>query len=280
MDFLQILILCFLPLSHSVNTLNHKLIYTNCSNQTSPHSVLLPSLFDQFISKSSKSSFFETIVADDRRNIAISGGFQCRGDISLDECTACVRKLPVLSSDLCGKKMPARIQLAGCYARYQEDEAKIATNTGHDGDQILHRACSKRKVNRSGFEEMKYAAFASLESCVVGGDGFCETKYESIRVLAQCGGSLRSCDCGECVSSAVQIVGDDHECKFAVSGEIYLDGCFISYDYYGSRVFGTFTDEGNKSVKLIAIAVGGLVVVSIGIGLCYFISSCGKKDDW
>lgn len=246
----QVLIPCFVLILHSVSALiidNQKLVYSQCPNQTSPnpsHFPLLSNLFQEFIAQSSKSRFFETIVADEKT--AISGTFQCRNDLSPDECRSCVSKFPVMSTDACGKNIPARIQLSGCYAHYQEEEDGAETNSRPD--QLLHMACSKHKIKRSGFEEMKYAAFAALESGVISGNGFCEMTYESIHVVAQCADSLGKCDCGECVNNAVQIAGED-ECRYSVSGEIYLDSCFISYDYYRGHGFGGYSDEGIYTVR-------------------------------
>ncbi|KAI3459045.1 hypothetical protein Pfo_015708 [Paulownia fortunei] len=254
---LQVLILCSVLILHSVNTLiidNQKLVYSQCSNQTSPnpsHSSLLSALFQEFMARSSQSRFFETIVADD--TIAISGTFQCRNDLSPDDCRSCVSKFPDMSTD-----------------------------TNSRPDQLLHRACSKHKVNKNDFEEMKYAAFAALESGVMNGNGFCEMTYESIHVVAQCAGSLGACDCVECVNNAVQIAAED-ECRYSVSGEIYLDSCFISYDYYRNHGFGGYSDEdngkGDKSPKLVAIVIGGLAVLSVGLAFCYFMRSFGKEKD-
>ncbi|KAG8380403.1 hypothetical protein BUALT_Bualt06G0011700 [Buddleja alternifolia] len=198
-------------------------------------------------------------------------------DLSPNDCKTCVSKLPFLSNHLCGKRLPSRIHLSGCYARYQAEDGP---ETYSRPDQLLHRACSKRKVKKNGFEEMKYAAFSALESGVVSGDGFFETTYEAIHVVAQCEGSLRACDCGECVYNAVQMAMA--ECRYSVSGEVYLDSCFISYSYYGDEHgFGGYSFEGKGSPKLVAITIGGLAVLILGLALCYFIKSCGKKkDDW
>lgn len=242
---LQVLILCFIPTINSITTVitdNHKLVYTQCPNHDSPsssNSSLLSSLFQEFTTRSSKTKFFETIVAND--NTAISGTFQCWNNLSPDECRACVSKFQALSKNECGDNVPIRIQLDGCYAHYQEGDGP---ETDSWPNELLHRACSKRKIKKIGFQEMKYKAFQALESGVMMSEnGFYEMKYESIRVVAQCAGSLRPCDCGECVNNAGEIACED-ECRYSVSGEIYLDSCFVSYDYIRDRGFGGYSDEG------------------------------------
>ncbi|XP_057803037.1 plasmodesmata-located protein 2-like [Salvia miltiorrhiza] len=281
---IQFLIPFFLLIiAHSAKTLitdHHKLVYTQCSNHTSPnpsHVLLLPNLFQELITHSSKAAFFKTIVGDEKT--AISGLFQCRKDLSSDECRNCVITSSDLSENLCGKILPARIQLRGCYVRYEGEEDGAEPETDAGPEQILHRACSKRKIKRDKFEVIKYAAFGEVERCVTSENGFCELAYESIRVSAQCVGSLRStCDCGECVARAAEIACED-ECRYSAAGEVYADGCFLSYDYIGEGGFGTYKGGGDRSPKLVAIVVGGLAVLAVGVGLCYFTKSCWKKKD-
>ncbi|PIN16728.1 hypothetical protein CDL12_10603 [Handroanthus impetiginosus] len=283
-SILQVLILWFLLILHSVKTENnHELIYSKCPNQTSPnpsHSSLVSALFQEFIAQSSKSKFFDTIVADDRT--AISGSFQCRHDLSPDECKSCVSRIKFLSTNLCGKNAPSRIQLSGCYFHYQEDEDETYDSIYKPHNHVLHRKCSKHKVKKSKYEEMKFAAFSALENgVVISGKGFFETKYESIYVLAECDGSLGACDCGECVNDAVLIDGED-ECRYSVSGEVYMERCFIKYEFGGRGSGGnSFGDNGggDRSPKLVAIVVGGLAAILLGSAFFYFIRSCGKKKD-
>ncbi|XP_075476010.1 plasmodesmata-located protein 2-like [Primulina tabacum] len=262
----------------------HKLIYKQCSNKTNPnnlsHSSLLAKLFQDFISQSSKSKFFETIVYDNYET-SISGTYQCRKDLTTDECHNCVSKFPQLSNELCSNnnEIPSRIQLLGCYARYEEDGPE---NENEPGIQILHKSCSEYKVKRnSGFEEMKNAALFALESAVLSGNGFCQMNYESFGLMAECAANLRGCDCGECVNNAVQIC--EEECGNSVYAELYLEGCFVSYEYYGDRGIGSNSFEGNgiggRTAKLVAIGIGAAILS--GVILCFLIRSFRKKrDDW
>ncbi|KZV39245.1 Plasmodesmata-located protein 2 [Dorcoceras hygrometricum] len=173
--------------------------------------------------------------------------------------------------------VPSRIQLMGCYAHYEEDGPE---NENELGIQSLHKSCGQYKVKRnSGFEEMKYAAFLALESGVSSGNGFCDMNYESFHLTAECAANLRGCDCGECVSNALQIC--EEECGNSVSGEIYLDGCFISYEYYvaGGTGRNSFEDNGTggRTPKLVAIVIGAAILS--GAILFFFIKSFRKKRD-
>ncbi|KAH0670426.1 hypothetical protein KY290_025846 [Solanum tuberosum] len=125
-------------------------------------------------------------------------------------------------------------------------------------------------------------AFDEIRSCGINGNGFCDLSIGKVHVMAQCVGNLGGCDCGVCVNKAVQIVHD--ECSYSLVGEIYLDGCYLSYSYDNNKISSHDLDEGkggygNGKQKLAAIVVGG-VVATILLGVVYyFLKSCGKKDD-
>lgn len=215
------------------------LVYKNCASQTftSPsnsHSQTLSSLFQELIAHSSQSKFFKTIEGDSETAI-ISGLFQCRGDMSDQECHNCVNTLPQMSDTLCSQAMKARIQLLGCYTHYEADNFDEPESTSTIN--LLHKTCGQSQaMDLGGFVEMRDAAFAAMESGVVSGNGFYKSSYDSVQVMAQCEGDLGACDCGECVGKAVQI--GQEECGNSVSGEIYLDKCFISYTYYPGGIPG------------------------------------------
>lgn len=218
-----------------------QLVYNHCDNQTSTDhhnesiSSVLSDFFQELSEQSSKSKFFATSAGNDK--VAVSGLFQCRGDLRNNDCYNCVNKLPEVSNSLCGQSLPARVQLSGCRIHYQADGVQTSRL------QLLHKACTGKKGS-SGFQERRDAAFAAIKDCILSGQGFCDEVYESIHVMAQCDGNLGTCDCGECVGTALQIAQE--ECGYSVSGEIYLDTCFISYGYERNGIyFGS--GAGNRS---------------------------------
>jgi hypothetical protein len=75
-----------------------------------------------------------------------------------------------------------------------------------------------------------------MESGVVSEGGFYETNYESLHVMAQCQGDLKGCDCGECISSAIQVA--EEKCGASISSQVYMDKCFMSYTYYPDGIPG------------------------------------------
>ncbi|KAL6952504.1 hypothetical protein U1Q18_049584 [Sarracenia purpurea var. burkii] len=143
------------PSFSTVSDANHKnLIYARCSNHTFPDPTgslqqILSSLFEELGVQGSISKFYETSVGDD--DIAISGLFQCRNDLSTDECSDCVNRIPEMSRRLCGGRVPAKIQAAGCYIRYDDGDGDNGSNPGLE---LQHKACSESKATASRFEEV------------------------------------------------------------------------------------------------------------------------------
>ncbi|KAL6970615.1 Plasmodesmata-located protein 2 [Sarracenia purpurea var. burkii] len=225
-----------LPLSQSASDAT-TLVYKGCAKQslsdpTGAYSQSISSLFGSLISQSSKSKFFQTTAGGGQTTV--SGLFQCRGDLSNVECYKCVSELPILIDKLCGGEPPvaaARVQLLGCYLLYE-----VAGFSQVSGLEMLYKSCSGKNSVGSGFEEKRDTALSALENGITsgGGNGFYATGYDSVYVLGQCEGDLGTSDCGDCVKSAVQ--RSQVECGSSVSGQVYLNKCFISYSYYPNGV--------------------------------------------
>ncbi|KAM1994878.1 hypothetical protein ACFX16_011021 [Malus domestica] len=210
------LLLLSLTSSANPNSDYNSLVYTKCANRTfatPPTKSQVPrqtlsSLLQQLTSHSSQSKFYRHAEAGlDNNEAGISGLFQCRQDLSNEECHSCVNTLHNLSNTF--------------YVHYELD----GVDSEPFNDRLMHKTCGEDLANgvAAVFEEMRDAAFAALESEVADGGGFCKTGYEAVQVTAQCSGGLGGCECGKCVGRAVQIA--EEECGGAVSGQIYLEEC-------------------------------------------------------
>ncbi|XP_062005404.1 plasmodesmata-located protein 2-like [Rosa rugosa] len=290
--FSHVVFLCFaaLFLSSVISISDHSsLVYKNCANQTfttttptSPHTQTLRSLFQRLTAHSNQSKFFKHTESTDGDEI--SGVYQCRGDITNQECHSCVSTLPDISNTMCRESVAARVQLHGCYMHYKLE----GTDTDDSSkESLLHKSCGEGggSINggSGGFEEMMRAAFGVLENGVVSGEGFFKTRYELVDVMAQCEGGLGGCECGECVSSGVQIA--EEECGGSVSGEIYLAECFLSFAYHPDDESHPGPDEEQKDKKdsngkTLAIVVGGAAALFFGLIFLLFLKSWGKKDEY
>lgn len=236
--FFSTIIVFFPLLTTSADYTN--LVYKGCANQKfeDPSGIFsenLKSLFESLVPQSSQKTFSNATSGNGQN--AITGWYQCRGDLTNTQCYDCVSKIPNMANKLCGKTIAARVQLAGCYLRYELAGFKQVSDT-----ELLYKTCGSIKASGSGFEEKRNSAFDMMEDGVKSGSSLFYTgSYQSVYVLGQCEGDLGTDDCGDCVKSAVQSVTS--ECGDSISGQIYLHKCFISYSYYPNGV-----PNGNGSV--------------------------------
>lgn len=210
----------------------YALVYKGCANQTSRGGGVslqaVAVLTSSLTAQATTAKFYKTTTSSSTGGQEVFGLFQCRGDLSSSDCSACVSRVLPMWSSLCGLAVAARVQLTGCYALYQ-----VSGFPQVSGTQMLFKTCGSGGSG-GDFELKRDTAFAQLQSGVAGGAGFYATRYASVYALAQCEGDLSTSDCGECVSQAVQ--KSEVECGGAPSGQVYLDKCYISYSYYPNGV--------------------------------------------
>ncbi|KAL5702457.1 hypothetical protein ACHQM5_027675 [Ranunculus cassubicifolius] len=256
---------------------NTDLVYKGCANQSFADPILtqtLNNLFNSLVAQSSKTKFYKTNSGGGQASI--SGLFQCRGDLSNDDCYKCVSKIPGMSNSLCGSTVAGRIQLIGCYALYE-----VSGFPQVSGYQMLFKTCSRSQAAGSGFEMRRDTAFSTMENGVLGNNaGYYAATYEGVYVLGQCEGTLSSGDCGDCVKSAVQKA--QVECGSSISGQVYLHKCYMSYAYYPNGISKkSFSGGGShqNTGKTIAIVVGGVAAVGFAFICLMFLRSLMKKHD-
>lgn len=217
----------------------NSLIYKGCATQTyTPNSGFqetLSSLFNSLVAQAATARFFKTTAAGGQASL--TGLYQCRGDLNNADCYSCVRRLPQLVSGLCGQSVAGRVQVAGCYLAYQTaDFPQIS------GTEMLYKMCSSSEARGAGFEEKRDTALNQLQTGISGGSGFYATAYSAVYAIAQCQGDLSGADCNACVKAAVQ--KSEVECGSSIAGQVYLNRCYISYNYYPNGVNGGGGDGG------------------------------------
>ncbi|KAK8717929.1 hypothetical protein V6N13_045179 [Hibiscus sabdariffa] len=257
------------------------LVFKGCADQKfqDPSGVYLQNLktlMSTLVSQSSQKSFSSASSGADP--YAITGLFQCRGDLTIPQCYTCVSRIPEMSDKLCGKAVAARIQLSGCYLSYE-----IVGFKQVPGTEFLYKVCGSSRASGTEFESRRDAAFSMAENGVKSGGNslFYAGQYRSVYVLGQCEGDLGTSDCGDCVKSAFETAKND--CADSVSGQVYLHKCYISYSYYSNGVpaisspSGTGTGTRQSTQRTVAIAVGGVAALGFTIVCLMFLKSVFKK---
>ncbi|KAJ4803259.1 Cysteine-rich repeat secretory protein 3 [Rhynchospora pubera] len=286
--FLLLVILCSLSsfsllASTAAGASNSDLVYKGCSNQTSGNTGItsaIAAVASSLTSQSTSSKFYKTTSSGG--GASVFGLFQCRGDLSPSDCSSCVSQAFPMWSQLCGPTAAAaaRVQLTGCLALYE-----IQGFPQVSGTQLLYKTCGSGGGG-GDFEVRRDTAFAQLESGIGGGVGFYATQYQSVYAMAQCEGDLSSGDCADCINQAVQ--KSEVECGGASSGQVYLDKCYISYNYYPNGVShggfgggGGGGGGGGQTSKTVAIVLGCAVALGfLVICLLFARTLVKKKDDY
>jgi hypothetical protein len=261
---------------------------TNFPNPSEPYTQTLNTLFQTLISQSSTTKFYKTTAGDGNGQSSIVGVFQCRGDLTNSNCQNCVSKIPKLIQKLCGKTIASRVQLTGCYLRYE-----LTGFQQVPGDQMLYKICGSGQGTESGFGERLDSALQEVVKGVGNGNGFYAGGFNSVYVLGQCEGDLGSGDCVQCIKTGVDRVKS--ECGSTISGQMYMQQCYISYSYYPNGVpnrsqpgigaetgieMGNKPNNHNNTQKTVAIVVGGVAGLGLGIACLLVLRSAFiKKRD-
>lgn len=236
----------FINLGFSADYAN--LVFKGCADQkfqdqTGVYSQSLNNLFDTISSQSSSAKFYKTTSGQGQS--AITGLFQCRGDLSSNDCSNCVKKIPDLSQKLCGNAIAARVQLGGCYIRYEVSGFRQGSST-----ELLFKICGSTQASGTGFQDRLDTALGEIVKGVgSSGNGFYTGGYGSVYVLGQCEGDLASGDCVDCVKTANQRAKS--ECGTSISAQIYLQQCYISYTYYPNGVPTRSLSSSSSSGKFV-----------------------------
>ncbi|KAL6212947.1 hypothetical protein ACLB2K_018162 [Fragaria x ananassa] len=259
------------------------LVFNGCSKNMFPDNVYpenLEPLMDSLVSNSVQKTFFAATATSSDGTSGSNGLYQCCGDLSPAECNTCVSRIPPLVTQLCGQtNVAARVQLRGCYLRYE-----TAYSKPFDATEFLFKRCDVYQAKVGGLGVKRDTAFGILENNVknstsngVGTGGFYTGSYDTVGVSGQCEGSLANQDCVACLQSASQKAKT--ECGDSISGQIYLYKCYISYNTSSnananasgvpySRKVDAGSGNNNPVMKKVAIPLGAilgvLLVVCIG----------------
>ncbi|CAL0299656.1 unnamed protein product [Lupinus luteus] len=279
--FLFILYVFFL---HSIsNADNTNLIFKGCAEKKlqDPSGICtknLKSLLISLVSQSRQKPFYTTTSGENKN--MIMGLYQCKGDLSNSSCYNCISKIDDMLDKLCGKVVAARVHLCGCYLRYEVVGFKQVPET-----HLLYKVCGSKQEsedNDNGIVEKRDMAFDMIESGVKnGGKLFYSGSYKSLNVLGQCDGDLASDDCGDCVKSAEDQAKT--ECGDSLSAQIYLNKCYISYNFKSNEMPKKSSFPGTAlqqhTQKTIALVVGGFAALGFFAVCVLFLKSVLKKKD-
>ncbi|KAD2393593.1 hypothetical protein E3N88_40570 [Mikania micrantha] len=211
----------------SVSTANSN-IYVRCSQLnftlTTPYESSINSLFTSLVDSASIYNFnkFEISPEDN----TVYGLFQCRGDLSSQNCKDCVVGAISELKTACPMSTGGEIQFEGCYVKYEN-----MSFFGVQEKSEVFRRCGPSIGYNSDVLNTIDGALAYL----VGGNGqyYRGGDFGSIEGVAQCVQDLSLSDCQDCLSEACGRLRT--ECETSTWGDMYFGKCYIRYADHGNE---------------------------------------------
>lgn len=212
-----------LSLSHSSTD---SFIFGGCTQQKyspdSPYPSTLDSLLTSLLNAATYSPYnhFSAVAGDS----TLSALYQCRGDLSMPDCSACVSRSLARLSALCPAACGGAVQLDGCFLKYDN-----ASFVGVEDKTVIFKKCgpSSGAMQQGGVVVGRDAGLASSGGLFrVGGSG-------NVAGLAQCVGDLGLRECQDCLSEAIRRLRSD--CGDAAYGDVFLGKCYVRYSVDGAH---------------------------------------------
>ncbi|XP_010032721.2 plasmodesmata-located protein 7 [Eucalyptus grandis] len=262
--FLLLLSLSFIP-SHALSPAG-TFLFGGCTQQRyvpgSAYESNLDSLLTSLLNSATFSSYNNFTVEGPSQQDVIYGLYQCRGDLSMPDCAACVTRAVTRAGELCSKTCGGAVQLEGCYVKYDNDSF-----LGVEDKTVVMKKCGPSDGYEAGPMGQRDAVLANLASegglYRAGGSG-------EVQGLAQCVGDLSAGECQDCLSEAIGRLKS--ECSTASYGDMFLGKCYARYSTGGAgqHVYpqaheGKSPDEGTKTFAIIVGLLAGVALLIIFI---------------
>ncbi|XP_054789987.1 plasmodesmata-located protein 7-like [Prosopis cineraria] len=250
------IILCYL-LDPSVLASTDSFLYGGCTQQqfipNSPYESNLDSLLTSLVNSATYSTYNNFTIIGSSAQDVVYGLYQCRGDLSMPDCAACVARAVTRAGVLCEQRCGGAVQLDGCYVKYDN-----ATFLGVEDKTVVLKKCGPSVGYNSDAMSSRDAVMSGLAGSSgpfrVGGSG-------KVRGVAQCTGDLSFAECQDCLGEAIGRLRSD--CGTADYGDMFLAKCYARYSTGGSHGYSKAHEKSNEGEKTFAIIIGLLAGVAI-----------------
>ncbi|KAL3510501.1 hypothetical protein ACH5RR_029902 [Cinchona calisaya] len=242
-------LLIFSLLIHPSTSAITSFLYAGCTQlkftpgtpyESNVHSVLV-----SLVNSAATTNFnnFKISLPGSTPNDVVYGLFQCRGDLSNEDCHDCVVSAVSRLGTLCVDTYGGALQLDGCLVRYSnvsflgvEDKTIVLKNCGpsigYDSDSLTRRDAVLGYLTAGG------------QYFRVGGSG-------NVQGMVQCVQDLSMSECQDCVTEAIGRL--KNECGTSRWGDMFLAKC---YARYSERGFHSGSGNGDDMEKTLAIIIG------------------------
>ncbi|CAL9119069.1 cysteine-rich repeat secretory protein 55-like [Musa acuminata AAA Group] len=164
---------------------------------------------------------------------AIYGLAQCRGDVSSEDCSTCLKDAAKALPEACPSQADARIWYDYCFLRYDDENFIGQSDSGYAI--ILYNV--ENATDPDAFDKKVGEAMRTARAQAVapgsGGLGRVKTKfspYITIYGLAQCTRDIQTLACAQCLSSAVENFAN--YCVHRKGCRVLYSSCMVRYEIY------------------------------------------------
>ncbi|KAK9151922.1 hypothetical protein Syun_010231 [Stephania yunnanensis] len=276
-------------------TTAEELILNSCNTTTNYNSssqfwtnlnlLLLPSP----VSNDSRVGFFNASSIGASPNTVYSL-MQCRGDISMEDCSTCLNSAKVEIISQCPKGNRAVLRFEDCLLRYSDIEFLSKTsispmNPMASANPATNSVVFNRQVGAL-IKKLITSAASNASRFQIGLINY--TNTENIYGMAQCTGDLSETDCLSCLQNMVQAVSSP--CQYKEGCRAVCASCIVRYEkqpFFDLSLLSplppppqapgpshTNTTKGKSSVNIVAI------VVPIAVGLLVLLLAFYAYSRW
>ncbi|ONI31803.1 hypothetical protein PRUPE_1G331900 [Prunus persica] len=251
-------------------------VFGGCSQQKylpgSPYESKVNSLLTSLVNSAMFTTYNNFTIPGSSSQDTVYGLFQCRGDLSNNDCAQCVARSVSQLGNLCLNSCGGALQLEGCFIKYDN-----STFLGVEDKTVVIKKCGQS----IGFD----SDVLTRRDAVLGYLGTGDGTYRPYRVsgsgnvqgVAQCVGDLSPSECQDCLSEAIAQLKSG--CGPSAWGDMFLAKCYARYSQGGYHTNGGHDyhndddddDDDDELEKTLAILIGVIAGVALlVVFLSYF----------
>ncbi|CAL8097601.1 unnamed protein product [Prunus armeniaca] len=205
-------------------------VFGGCSQQKylpgSPYESGVNSLLTSLVNSAMFTTYNNFTIPGSSSQDTVYGLFQCRGDLSNNDCAQCVARSVSQLGSLCLNSCGGALQLEGCFIKYDN-----STFLGVEDKTVVIKKCGQS----IGFD----SDVLTRRDAVLGYLGTGDGTYRPYRVsgsgnvqgVAQCVGDLSPSECQDCLSEAIAQLKSG--CGPSAWGDMFLAKCYARYSQPG-----------------------------------------------
>ncbi|CDP16323.1 unnamed protein product [Coffea canephora] len=263
-------LLIFSLLIHPSTSSTTNFVYGGCTQLKftpgTPYESNVDSVLTSVVNSAATANFnnFKISLPGSTQSDVVYGLFQCRGDLSNDDCHDCIVHAVSQLGGICADTSGGALQLDGCFVKYDnisflgvEDKTvvmkKCGPSTGYNSDSLTRRDAVLGYLTAGG------------QYFRVGGSG-------NVQGIVQCVQDLSMGQCQDCVSEAIGRL--KNECGTSPWGDMFLAKCYARYSESG---YHSGSDNSNDMEKTLAIIVGLIAGVALIIVLLSALNKLFEK---